>query len=283
MTLYAIETGRFLLDGGAMFGVVPRTLWSRTNPPDSANRIAMAARCLLIEDGERLILIDTGIGTKVDARFRELYGLDDATQNLDRGLQRHGFHRKDITDVVLTHLHFDHCGGTTAINHTTGRSEVGFGRARVHVSARQLAWALEPNPREKASFFAENIQPLVEYDSLEHVYTEHDLEPLGLQLLVSDGHTEGMICPLVRYNGYTVLFAADFIPTHGHLPLPYVMSYDVRPLVSMDERAEWLPRIVNENIVVFFEHDPEVECCTVAVDDRGKYSVKDRLTLANLT
>lgn len=282
MQLFAIETGRFKLDGGAMFGVVPRSIWQRTNPPDANNLIDMALRCLLVQEGNRLVLIDTGIGTKVDEKFRSLYDLDDQNFNLDKSLLKHGFTRSDITDVVLTHLHFDHCGGATAYNYNTGDAEIAFQRANIYVHGKGLEWALNPNPREQASFFDDNLQPLLEHPHLIRVDANTPPPIPGMSWFVSNGHTEGMICPIIEHNGYKVFYGADFIPTHGHIPLPYVMSYDVRPLVSMEERAEWLPKLAKEKYVVFLEHDPGVECCTIQVNERGKFGIDERLTLANL-
>ncbi|MEM7036637.1 MAG: MBL fold metallo-hydrolase, partial [Bacteroidota bacterium] len=239
MKLYPIDTGTFKLDGGAMFGVVPKALWTRTNPSDEKNRIDMAMRCLLIEDGNRLILVDNGLGHKYNEKFAGIYAVDHSANTLDKSLEALGFHRGDITDVILTHLHFDHCGGSTEWHPVKERHTVVFENAHFWVQRSHLEWALNPNPREKASFFTENIQPIVQSGQLRLLDGESELFP-GISLKVVNGHTEAQQLPLIDYKGRKILFAADLFPTFGHLPLPYVMGYDVRPLTTMEERAALL-------------------------------------------
>lgn len=270
MKLHAIETGRFRLDGGAMFGVVPKPLWERTNPADTKNRIDMAMRCLLIEDEGRLILVDTGLGHKYTEKFAGLYGVDHEHSSLDRSLNQLGFKREDITDVLLTHLHFDHCGGCTEWDSVRERHRLVFEDAIHWVQKDHLAWALNPNDREKASFYDENIQPIVQGGNLRLLEGESELFP-GISLKVVNGHTEGQQLPLIEYKGHKLLFAADLFPTFGHLPLPYVMGYDMRPLVTLDERKTFLPWLKEEEIFIFYEHDPYHECGLVTQNAKGAY------------
>lgn len=281
MKLHALETGRFRLDGGAMFGVVPKSIWHKTNPSDDQNRIEMAMRCLLIEDDNRLILVDTGIGHKYDSKFAGLYGLDHQHSTLEKSLNSLGFGRDEVTDVILTHLHFDHCGGCTEWNPVKERTELVFGNAQHWVQKSHLGWALMPNDREKASFFDENIQPLVQSGNLLLLEGETELFP-QIALKVVNGHTEGQQLPLIEYKGRQILFCADLFPTYGHLPLPYVMGYDTRPLLTLDERNALLPWIVENEVVLFYEHDPYNECGTVILNDRGKFVSGQSFTLADL-
>lgn len=281
MKLYSVETGRFRLDGGAMFGVVPKPLWERTNPADEKNRINMAMRCLLIEDDNRLILIDNGLGNKYNAKFANLYAVDNEHSNLDRSLEKLGFHRDQITDVILTHLHFDHCGGSTEWHPTRERHVVTFENAHFWVQKSHLEWALNPNPREGASFYDENIQPLVQSGQLRLLEGETELFP-NISLKVVNGHTEAQQLPLIDYKGKQILFAADLFPTYGHLPLPYVMGYDVRPLTTMEERANLLPWLKENEIILFYEHDPENECGLVTQNERGKYISGETFPLSQI-
>lgn len=280
MKLYAIETGRFRLDGGAMFGVVPKVIWNKTNPSDDKNRIDMAMRCLLIEDESRLVLVDNGIGHKYNDKFRDLYQIDHAL-TLEKSLDALGFAREDITDVILTHLHFDHCGGSTEWNPLKEKHELVFANAIHWVQKKHLEWALNPNSREKASFFKENILPIVESGNLRMLEGDTNLFP-DISLIVFNGHTESQQLPLIQYKGRQILFAADLFPTWGHIPLPYVMGYDTRPLLTLEERAEWLPRIANENIILFYEHDAYNECGTVIQNDRGGYQSEHTFSLSAL-
>jgi glyoxylase-like metal-dependent hydrolase (beta-lactamase superfamily II) len=275
MKLYAIETGKFRLDGGAMFGVVPKPLWEKTNPADERNRIDMAMRCLLIEDSNRLILVDNGLGHKYDDKFKGLYAVDHEKNTLDRSLEALGFSKEEVTDVILTHLHFDHCGGSTAWHPGKERFETAFENAHFWVQRSHLEWALKPNAREKASFYDENIQPIVQSGQLRLVDGETELFP-EISLKVVNGHTAAMQLPLVQYKGRQVLYAADLFPTFGHIPLPYVMGYDTRPLLTLEEREVFLPWLVEEEVVLFYEHDPVNECGTVRRNEKGAF-VSDRL------
>ena len=270
MKLHRIETGNFMLDGGAMFGVVPKALWERTNPSDTKNRIKMAARSLLIEDGDRLILIDTGMGNKQSDKFYGHYALW-GDHTLDGSLQKAGFHRDDITDVFLTHLHFDHCGGAIHYN-AHGILEPAFKNARFWSHQNHWDWAMKPNPREKASFLSENILPIHESGQLELLTgTGQQLQKtaLGFDILFMDGHTEKQMLPMIRYQGKTIVFAADLIPTVGHLPIPYVMGYDTRPLLTLEEKASFLDRAIKEDFLLFLEHDTENELISLEQTAKG--------------
>ena len=276
MKLYAIETGHFKLDGGAMFGVVPKALWQKTNPADAQNRIEMAARSLLIEDGNRLILIDTGMGNKQSDKFFGHYGLW-GDHSLDRSLKTHGFHRDDITDVFFTHLHFDHCGGAIVRN-SKGFYEPAFKNARFWSHKDHWKWATEPNVREKASFLPENILPIEESGQLNLLDSPHT--PLGFDVLLVDGHTEKQMLPLLNYKGKRILFAADLIPTAGHLPIPYVMGYDTRPLLSLQEKEKILGDAVKEDTLLFLEHDPHHMLISLIQTEKG-VRMKESFTLTD--
>lgn len=280
MKLYSIETGRFRLDGGAMFGVVPKPLWERTNPADERNRIDMAMRCLLVETGDRLVLVDAGLGHKYDAKFAALYGLDDRDLNLQASLKAAGFAPTDVTDLVLTHLHFDHCGGCTWRD-ADGQLQLTFPNATHYVQRKHLVWAQHPNARERASFFAENIQPIAQSSQLRLLDGPTELLP-GFRLEVVHGHTEAQQLPILQVGGHTILFAADLFPTFGHLPLPYVMGYDTRPLITLEERAHYLDWCAAEGVFLFYEHDPYHELGTVVLDDRGRYGSGQTLALREL-
>ena len=265
MRLYAIETGHFKLDGGAMFGVVPKTLWERTNPADQMNRIKMAARSLLIEDGKRLILIDTGLGNKQSEKFFSHYALW-GHFDLNSSLKKAGFHSDDITDVVFTHLHFDHCGGAIVRN-KKGFYEPAFKNARFWSHKDHWQWAKEPNVREAASFLPENILPIEESGQLNFV--ENAMTELGFDVLLMDGHTEKQLLPVIQYKGKTIVFAADLIPTAGHLPVPYVMGYDTRPLLTLSEKKGFLSTAVKEDYLLFLEHDAENELISLKNTEKG--------------
>ncbi len=272
MKLHAIETGNFKLDGGAMFGVVPKSLWQRTNPADSNNMIEMSMRCLLIEDGDRLILIDTGIGNKQSEKFFSYYYLY-GDFSLDQSLAEKGFHRDDITDVFLTHLHFDHVGGAAQWNKSRTGFEPAFKKARFWTNKNHWKWATEPNAREKASFFSENIMPLYESGQLNFVGLPNSnfghSKDLGFHILFVDGHTEKQMIPFIQYQNKTLVFTADLLPTVGHLPTPYVMGYDTRPLLTLDEKASFLNRCADENLYLFLEHDAYHEIITVQHTEKG--------------
>jgi glyoxylase-like metal-dependent hydrolase (beta-lactamase superfamily II) len=272
MRIYPIETGNFKLDGGAMFGVVPKVLWQRTNPADNKNRIDLCMRSMLIEDGDKLILIDTGMGNKQSEKFYSYYDLfGDAT--LEYSLADKGFHNDDVTDVFLTHLHFDHCGGSVQWNKSRTGYEPAFKNAVYWSNQNHWEWAITPNQREKASFLKENIRPLEESGQLNFVTVgSNDFgtsDELGFDILFVDGHTEKQMIPHINYQGKTVVFMADLLPTVGHIPLPYVMGYDTRPLLTMNEKEKFLKRAAQENFLLFFEHDATNELCTVKETERG--------------
>lgn len=268
MKLYTVETGHFKLDGGAMFGVVPKTIWHKLNPADEANMISLAMRCLLIEDGNRLILIDNGIGQKQDDKFFGYYHLH-GNHSLEKSLNQIGFTKSDITDMVLTHLHFDHCGGSIEWNADRTKYQTAFPNATYWIGEEHWNEALSPNSREKASFLKENILPIQESGQLKLVQkgdTIHD----QMELRFGNGHTQSMMHPIIHYKGYKVIYLADMIPTQAHLPIPYVMGYDVRPLDSMREKAETLnDAAADEKTILFFEHDPLHEACTVQQTEKG--------------
>lgn len=272
MKLYPVETGNFKLDGGAMFGVVPKVIWQRTNPADANNRIDIAARSLLIEDGDRLILIDTGMGNKQSDKF---FGYYDrwGDHTIDDSLKKIGFHRDDITDVFMTHLHFDHCGGSIKWNHDRTGFEPAFKNALFWTDERHWNWAVNPNVREKASFLKENLWPMKESGQLKFVSRGEDsfLEnsELGFDILFVDGHTEKQMIPHIRYQNTTLVFTADLIPTVGHIPVPYVMGYDTRPLLTLSEKGAFMDKAVQNNYVLFFEHDAHHEICTLRETEKG--------------
>lgn len=266
MKIYPIETGNFKLDGGAMFGVVPKSIWQKTNPADANNLIEMSMRCLLIEDGNRLILIDAGLGNKQSDKFFSFYNLF-GDFSLDNSLQKLGFHKDDITDVFLTHLHFDHCGGVTQKT-KDGLLIPAFKNAKVWSNDKHWKWATEPNPREKASFLSENILPIQENGQLNFIH-RNAKDQIGFDVLFVDGHTEKQMLPIIQYQGKTLVFMADLLPTVGHIPLPYVMGYDTRPLITIKEKAAFLNQAADHNFYLFLEHDAINEICTVQHTEKG--------------
>ncbi|MDI9310105.1 MAG: MBL fold metallo-hydrolase [Limnohabitans sp.] len=271
MKIYPIEAGNFKLDGGAMFGVVPKTIWSRTNPADANNLIDIAARCMLIEDENRLILIDTGMGNKQSDKFFSHYSLwgDDT---LDKSLAKFGFHRDDVTDVFMTHLHFDHCGGSVNWNADKTGYEVAFKNATFWTNENHWEWATKPNAREKASFLAENILPMQESGQLKFINrpeVEFGTCDLNFDIFYVDGHTEKMMIPHIRYNDKTIVFCADLLPTAGHIPLPYVMGYDTRPLLTLPEKEKFLKNAANNNFYLWLEHDAHNPIITVENTEKG--------------
>lgn len=284
MKLYPIETGNFKLDGGAMFGVVPKPMWTKTNPADENNQIDLAARCLLIEEGNRLILIDTGMGNKQSDKFFGYYALwgDHTT---DKSLAKQGFHRDDITDVFMTHLHFDHCGGSVQWNKEHTGFEVAFKNANYWTNENHWEWATKPNAREKASFLQENIIPMQESGQLKFIKRpEGDYlaeSELGFGIFFADGHTEKQMIPHIKYNDKTIVFMADLLPTAGHIPLPYVMGYDTRPLLTLDEKAKFLNAAADSGYYLFLEHDAHNEIITVEHTDRG-VRLKDNLKCSDI-
>jgi glyoxylase-like metal-dependent hydrolase (beta-lactamase superfamily II) len=269
MKLYVINTGFFKLDGGAMFGVVPKVLWSKSNPADANNLCTWAMRCLLVESGNRLILIDNGIGDKQDARFFSHYYLH-GDMSLESSLQSHGFSFNDITDNFLTHLHFDHCGGGVRYkNGNQDQYEMTFPNATYWSNRDHWKWATEPNAREKASFLKENIFPIQESGQLKFLDLKEKKFDPSFEFLTADGHTDKQMLPKLQYKGRTIVFAADLLPSVGHIPLPYVMGYDTRPLITLEEKKRFLEEAALNDYVLFLEHDPENECCTVKMTEKG--------------
>jgi len=279
MNLYTIDTGFFKLDGGAMFGVVPKSIWNKTNPADENNLCTWALRLLLIEDGNRLILIDTGIGNKQDEKFFSHYYLHgDAT--IDSSLAKNGFDRDDITDVFLTHLHFDHVGG--AIARDGDQLVPAFKNATYWSNPKHWDWATNPNEREKASFLKENILPIQESGQLKFVETGQSVKFMdNFDIRFVSGHTESMMLPLISYKGRKILYVADLLPSVGHLPIPYVMAYDMFPLTTLNEKKIFLKEALENDYILYFEHDPLNECCTLQQTEKG-IRVKDIFRLDEL-
>ena len=267
MKLYPIQCGKFKLDGGAMFGVVPKTIWNKTNPADENNLCTWAMRCLLVEDGNRLILIDTGIGDKQDAKFFSYYYLH-GDASLNSSLAKLGFTADDITDVFLTHLHFDHVGG--AVKRSGEQLVPTFKNAAYWSNQQHWDWAVNPNDREKASFFKENILPIQESGQLKFVDSKDDVHFMsGFDVRFVYGHTDAMMLPLISYKGKKILYMADLLPSVGHLPLPYVMAYDMFPLKTLNEKKIFLTEALEKEYILYFEHDPVNECCTLQQTERG--------------
>jgi len=272
MTLYPINSGNFKLDGGAMFGVVPKSIWQRTNPADANNMIDLTTRCLLIENGKRLILVDTGMGNKQSDKFFGYYHLwGNAT--LTNSLNFYGFSEDDITDVFLTHLHFDHCGGAIQWNSSKTYYEPAFKNATYWSNESHWNWATIPNPREKASFLKENILPIQESKCLNYIDLPNNNwlknSVLGFDIYFVDGHTEKQMIPIISYKEKTICFMADLLPTIGHIPLPYIMGYDMRPLKTLSEKEWFLNMAANNNFYLFLEHDAYNEIITVKHTEKG--------------
>ena len=284
MKLYPIEAGNFKLDGGAMFGVVPKSLWNRTNPADENNLIDIAARCLLIEDGNRLILIDTGMGDKQSDKFFGHYSLW-GSHSIDKSLEKYDFHRDDVTDVFMTHLHFDHCGGSVIWNKDRTGYEVAFKNAKYWTNENQWEWATKPNNREKASFLHENIIPIQESGQLNFIKKSDNVfleeSELGFGIFFADGHTEKQMIPMIKHEGNTICFMADLLPTAGHVPLPFVMGYDTRPLLTLDEKKVFLDLAAEKNFLLLLEHDAHNEIITVENTEKG-VRLKEVLTTVDV-
>jgi glyoxylase-like metal-dependent hydrolase (beta-lactamase superfamily II) len=279
MNLHTIDTGLFKLDGGAMFGVVPKSIWQKSNPADANNLCTWAMRCLLIEDGDRLTLIDTGIGNKQDEKFLSHYYLH-GDDTLDKSLAAKGFNRNDITDVFLTHLHFDHCGG--AIVRENDKLVPAFKNATYWSNEQHWNWAVNPNEREKASFLKDNIMPIQESGQLRFIV---DVEGTAFQTDVcvrfAFGHTDAMMLPEIKYKGHTIVYMADLLPSVGHLPIPYVMAYDMFPLKTLLEKKTFLQEAAENNYILYLEHDSVTECCTLQVTEKG-VRLKDSIRLSDL-
>lgn len=266
MKLHVINAGTFKLDGGAMFGVVPKGIWQKTNPADENNLCTWAMRCLLIENGSQRILIDNGIGTKQDAKFFSHYCLNGDT-DISVALNKAGFAERDITDMFLTHLHFDHCGG--GVRYVNSKLELTFPNAKYWSNGDHWHWAVKPNAREKASFLKENILPMEESGHLNFI-DRNVAEPFpGISIFYASGHTDKMMIPKIRYKDFTICYVADLLPSVGHIPLPYVMGYDTRPLLTLEEKDQFLREAADKNYILFFEHDPVNECCTVKHTEKG--------------
>ncbi len=271
MKIHPLNTGNFKLDGGAMFGVVPKSLWQRTNPADSNNMCNWSMRSMLIEDGNRLILIDTGIGDKQDEKFFSHFFLN-GTDSLTANLKMLGFSPDDITDVFLTHLHFDHCGGAIQWNKDRTGFIPSFKNAIYWSTESHWNWAIEPNPREKASFLSENILPLQESGQLKFIKREGDFTKNifnNFDVLFVDGHTDSMMIPHIKYQEKTLVFMADLLPSVGHIPIPYIMAYDTKPLISMTEKEKFLNLASEKDYILFLEHDSVNECCTLQNTEKG--------------
>ncbi|MEX1003215.1 MAG: MBL fold metallo-hydrolase [Crocinitomicaceae bacterium] len=272
MNIYPIDTGKFKLDGGAMFGVVPKSLWQRTNPPDENNMCSWSMRCLLIEDGNRLILVDTGIGDKQSEKFFSYYYLH-GDGDLKTAIEKVGFSLDDVTDLVLTHLHFDHCGGAIARDGDKGFRPV-FKNATYWSNERHWKWATVPNPREKASFLKENILPIEESGQLKFI-ARPEKEAIAtnvfphIDFMFVDGHTDSQQLPMINYQGKKIVFMADLLPSVGHIPLPYVMGYDTRPLITLDEKGKFLTKAAAEKYILFLQHDSVNQCCTLKETEKG--------------
>lgn len=267
MKLGVVNTGNLKLDGGAMFGVVPKVMWSKLYPCDENNLCNWSMRCLLIENGERKILIDCGIGDKQTEKFFSNYYLN-GEETLESSLATHGLTTDDITDIILTHLHFDHAGGAVKWNTNRTGYEVTFKNATFHTSRRQWEWATSPNNREKASFLKENILPILELGTLNLLEEEGELLP-GISWRQFDGHTDGQVIPVIQYNDKTIVYMADLLPSAAHIPLPYVMSYDTRPLITLQEKEAFMAEAATKEYILFFEHDIRYECCTVEQTEKG--------------
>jgi len=278
MQLYTIDTGLFKLDGGAMFGVIPKSIWNKLNPADDNNMCTWAMRCLLIQDGNRLILIDNGIGNKQDDKFLGHYYLH-GNDTLEKSLAKHGFNTDDITDVFLTHLHFDHCGGS--IKREGDKLVPAFKNAIFWTNEQHWKTAITPNDREKASFLKENILPIQESGQLKFIDQHQNDFSENFQIRQVFGHTEAMMLPQIQYKGKTIVYMADLLPSVGHIPVPYVMAYDMFPLTTLHEKKSFLTEAVQNDYILFFEHDPKIECCSLQMTEKG-VRAKDSFDLKEL-
>lgn len=276
MKLSTIHAGMFKLDGGAMFGVVPKSMWQSINPPDANNMCTWSMQCLLIEEGNRLILIDTGMGNKQDEKFRSHF-YPHGKQSLKDSLAKKGYHVTDITDVILSHLHFDHCGGAVERNNN-GNLVCTFPNATYWSHQQHWQWAINPNDREKASFLKENFEQIQQEGRLKFVEKE-SFQADYISFEYAFGHTEAMITPHIKCGDTTIVFAADLMPSSFHIPMPYVMAYDVRPLITLDEKGKLLQEAVQKKHIIFFEHDPTCEAGTVVMNDKGRIVIENNGSL----
>lgn len=272
-TLISIETGRFSLDGGAMFGVVPWVFWSKTNPPDERQRITLAARCLLIRGNGRTILVDTGNGSKWNDKLKDIYRLDNSQFTLERSLADAGVRPEEVTDVILTHLHFDHCGGSTKI--VDAKLVPAFPNAVHYVQRAHWELSQDPSDRDRASFMKDDFMLLHELGMLKFVEGEQEIFP-GISVIVCNGHTMAQQLPKITDGKTTLLFCCDLVPTTSHIPFPYIMGYDLRPLVTLEEKKRLLPQAEREGWILFFEHDPETVAVTLHKTEKG-LAIKERL------
>jgi glyoxylase-like metal-dependent hydrolase (beta-lactamase superfamily II) len=279
MKMFSINTGHFKLDGGAMFGVVPKSMWQKLNPPDENNMCSWAMRCLLIEDGDKLILVDNGMGNKQDEKFFGHYFLH-GDDTLEKSLANKGYTKDDITDVFLTHLHFDHCGGS--IEKLEDKLVPAFKNATYWSNKLHWDWAIHPNEREKASFLKENITPIQESGKLKFIQTSDEVVfSENIKVRFMNGHTESMMLPQINYKGKSIVFMADLLPSVAHIPLPYVMAYDMRPLQTLQEKEIFLAEAQKRDYILFFEHDPLIECCNLQLTEKGIRS-RDTFKLSDI-
>lgn len=269
----ALQAGRFRLDGGAMFGVIPKTLWSKTNPADERNRIELALRVMLIKNGKRVILVDTGIGTKWDEKFRDIYAIDHTQNSLEKSLESQGLKPSDITDVIITHLHFDHAGGATSVN-IEGRVVPTFPNAVYHIQKRQYEWAVKSTEKDQASFILENFQPILEHGQANFINGETEIYP-GIFIRLSDGHTIAQQVLIITDGAQTVFHPGDMIPTSTHVQLPYIMGYDNYPLITLEEKKRFLSHCADRGWVVFFEHDPVIDGSYIERTKKGFMSAQE--------
>jgi glyoxylase-like metal-dependent hydrolase (beta-lactamase superfamily II) len=280
MKLYTINAGYFKLDGGAMFGVVPKSIWQKSNPADENNLCSWAMRCLLIVDGERVILIDNGMGYKQDEKFLKHYYLH-GDDTLEKSLASHGFSKDDITDVFLTHLHFDHCGGSIERD-SQGSLVPAFKNATYWSNRAHWEWAVIPNDREKASFLKDNILPIQESGRLKFIDNQDGVTfTENIKIRFAYGHTDSMMLPQISYKGKTILYMADLLPSVGHIPLPYVMAYDMFPMKTLEEKKRYLKEAVENEYILYLEHDPVNECCTLQETEKG-IRVRDVFKLTDI-
>lgn len=267
MKLHPIETGNLKLDGGAMFGVVPKVMWQKAYPADENNLCNWSMRCMLVEDGERKILIDNGIGGKQDEKWLHHYYLN-GDDTLDKSLDKIGVKPEEITDVILTHMHFDHCGGSVKWNDDKTGYELAFPNATYWTSKKQYDWATNPNRREKASFLKENISPIEESGKLKLIDEEGEFIP-NISFRLYNGHTDGQLIPHINYNGKTVVFMADLLPATAHIPMPWIMAYDTRPLLTLEDKEKFFTEAVKNDYILFFEHDIYNEACNLQHTPKG--------------